>query len=171
MRTPSRLTVYTLHDGTQITVRSALEARWAIFFSELRLEWKYEPITFDWYTPDFGVVGLGLIEIKPTLESLISESADKIRRTARRYTKEKIYSFVGNKVSFGLVAMWHGDQLFAPKHLQMNRIIKELSPHDAGRAMNRANTAKLDHFVSVGKVIDLNRIAHEETARFKEKFK
>lgn len=38
--------------------RSRLEARWAVFFDALQIEWKYEPEGFDlgeagWYLPDF----------------------------------------------------------------------------------------------------------------------
>jgi hypothetical protein len=39
--------------------RSRLEARWAVFFDALGLEWEYEPEGFDldgdWYLPDFWV--------------------------------------------------------------------------------------------------------------------
>ena len=48
--------------------RSRLEARWAVFFDALGLEWEYEPEGFDlgeagWYLPDFKVEGR-YIEIK-----------------------------------------------------------------------------------------------------------
>lgn len=40
--------------------RSRLEARWAVFFDELKMKWEYEPEGFDlgpagWYLPDFRV--------------------------------------------------------------------------------------------------------------------
>ena len=54
--------------------RSRLEARWAVFFDALGIEWEYEPEGFDlgeagWYLPDFWI-GWGTedsywIEIKP----------------------------------------------------------------------------------------------------------
>ena len=48
--------------------RSRLEARWAVFFTELGLDWTYEPEGFDlngiWYLPDFYVDGLGYMEVK-----------------------------------------------------------------------------------------------------------
>jgi hypothetical protein len=51
--------------------RSRLEARWAVFFDVLDIEWEYEPEGFDlgnagYYLPDFYLRGLGTwIEIKP----------------------------------------------------------------------------------------------------------
>lgn len=64
---PSKPTVF-----GGVTFRSRLEARWAVFFARLGLEWQYEPrayTTESWsgrYTPDFRLPELGmLIEIKP----------------------------------------------------------------------------------------------------------
>ena len=49
------ISVPTLYKGIQF--RSRLEARWAIFFDELGIEWDYEPETFEtkygYYMPDF----------------------------------------------------------------------------------------------------------------------
>lgn len=44
--------------------RSRLEARWAVFFDEMGLDWAYEPQGFDlgelgWYLPDFVIAGNG----------------------------------------------------------------------------------------------------------------
>lgn len=54
--------------------RSRLEARWAVFFDALGLEYQYEPEGFDidgdWYLPDFFLPHFNAwIEIKPTIES------------------------------------------------------------------------------------------------------
>lgn len=52
--------------------RSRLEARWAVFFDALGLQWEYEPEGFDlgeagWYLPDFYLPQLGAwLEIKPS---------------------------------------------------------------------------------------------------------
>lgn len=57
--------------------RSRLEARWAVFFTELGLQWEYEPEGFDlgelgFYLPDFLVKGFPdlpetiWVEVKPT---------------------------------------------------------------------------------------------------------
>jgi hypothetical protein len=52
--------------------RSRLEARWAVFFSSLGVQWEYEPEGFDlkgdWYLPDFRVKTGDLVywyEVKP----------------------------------------------------------------------------------------------------------
>jgi hypothetical protein len=55
--------------------RSRLEARWAVFFEALGLQWEYEkegfvlPTTKRWYLPDFYIAGLGWFEIKPRPET------------------------------------------------------------------------------------------------------
>lgn len=169
MRTEHKLTVYTLSDGTQITTRSALETRWAILFSEVGLKWHYEPrkLMFNGggsYTPDFLVEQFGFVEIKPTLDLLILESSKRIERAARNYTTEKIYAFCGERVSFDVVALYHGKSIFAPNHLKvvhlfahalgMTKLTDDFS-YMVSIAMERANRAKLDHFVSVGKVLEL----------------
>lgn len=160
MRTDHRLTNFTLPDGTTITTRSALEARWAIFFSELRLKWKYEPAPLLNYTPDFFVLSLGYIEIKPTLELLISESSERIKAAALKYPADRFFALIGNKVTFETCALYLGKKIFAPTWQQMVKLFYENS--DSGEiddhitiAMNRANHAKLDHFVSVGKILEL----------------
>ncbi len=181
MRIENRLTVFNLQDGTAITTRSALEARWSIFFAKLGLKWKYEPATLDYYTPDFTVEGLGFIEIKPTLDMFIEESADRIKKTASTYPAEKFFGFIGSRVSLELVALYQGDKIYAPTYQQMMLMIQKVAtscillpnvPEYMQAAMNHANSAKLDHFVSVAKITELSRILpREETARFKEKFK
>lgn len=51
--------------------RSRLEARWAVFFDDLDVEWEYEKEGFDlgeagWYLPDFYLTKQGWwVEIKP----------------------------------------------------------------------------------------------------------
>lgn len=54
--------------------RSRLEARWAVFFGALAIEWRYEAEGFvlapfgEWYLPDFYLPDLGYwIEVKPGL--------------------------------------------------------------------------------------------------------
>lgn len=179
MRTTSRLTVFTLSDGSTITTRSALETRWAIFFNELRLTWEYEPDYFSSYLPDFKVDGLGYVEIKPTLALLISESSDKIRAAALERLGVKIYAFIGEQVSFNTIALYQGDRIFAPTQDEMGEAFREIRDErfEASQfwfAMNRANRAKLDHFVSVRKVIELERltaqrkIVREASEQFKQ---
>lgn len=57
--------------------RSRLEARWAIFFDAIGVDWEYEPEAFKLsngmvYLPDFKSSGFGWIEIKPSI-SLITK--------------------------------------------------------------------------------------------------
>jgi hypothetical protein len=63
--------------------RSRLEARWAVFFTELGVSWEYEPQGFDVggepYLPDFKVVTGDLVywyEVKPRN----TRSCDKFRK-------------------------------------------------------------------------------------------
>lgn len=182
MRTQSKLSVFTLADGSTITTRSALETRWAIFFSELRLHWQYEPHRISSYLPDFKVEGLGYVEIKPTLDLLISETSNKIRDAVRHTTNEKIFAFIGEKVSFDTVALYQGNRIFQPTHKHMVDIFLHTGdvstqwPFDTvvEVGLNRANRAKLDHFVSVGKVLELEtipaqrNIVREASERFKQ---
>lgn len=160
MRKPSRLTVFTLTDGSTITTRSALEARWAIFFNEIRLSWKYEPCGIGNYLPDFRVEGLGFVEIKPTLDLLISETSERIRLAAP-LTHEDIFVFVGGQVSFNTVAIYQGKQIVAPTPKEMVDIFGNFSGVRGlvaeifcSTSMIRANRAKLDHFLSIGKILE-----------------
>jgi hypothetical protein len=80
----------TLWRGIQF--RSRLEARWAAFFTELKLPWEYEPTDLEWYIPDF-IINFKrrrlLVEIKPAQEDL-------------EYAKHKIKH-----------SGWEGDSLIA----------------------------------------------------------
>lgn len=62
--------IQTIYKGYRF--RSRLEARWAVFFDTLTIEWCYEPEGFilapfgEWYLPDFYLPELGYwIEVKP----------------------------------------------------------------------------------------------------------
>ncbi len=66
--------------------RSRLEARWAVFFDALAMEWRYEPEGFmlapfgEWYLPDFFLPELGYwIEVKPGVPD------EQARRKARLF--------------------------------------------------------------------------------------
>lgn len=70
-RTPDAIRpIETLYAGHRF--RSRLEARWAVFFTRLGLDWEYEPQGYhvgprqDWYLPDFHLPKLNLYaEVKP----------------------------------------------------------------------------------------------------------
>ncbi len=73
--------------------RSRLEARWAVFFDALGLEWEYEPEGFDlgggvYYLPDFYLPASNMwVEIKPSLvmETESVYLAGKIRKNCWRH--------------------------------------------------------------------------------------
>ena len=72
----------TVYNGYRF--RSRLEARWAVFFDAMKVEWEYEPEGFDlgngvWYLPDFFLEGLGYAEVK---HKFTDEERDKCRRLA-----------------------------------------------------------------------------------------
>ena len=55
--------VETVYQGVKF--RSALEAKWAMFFTMLGIAWEYEPCTIEGWMPDFLVAGWWLAEVKP----------------------------------------------------------------------------------------------------------
>ena len=77
--------------------RSRLEARWAVFFDALGVEWEYEKEGYDlggvYYLPDFYLPAVGWIEIKGT------EPTDKEQNIASLLsaaTGKPVYMFFGN---------------------------------------------------------------------------
>lgn len=141
--------------GSTIT-RSALEARWAIFFDAIGLKWKYEPRVCKFYLPDFRVEGLGYVEIKPSVRLLAAESQDKIRRFCKENPEEKLYAFCSNEVSFNDAALYEGEMLYAMTFNQMAWLISQIRDPKLGQhlyncainlAFRTANKSKLDHCV------------------------
>lgn len=69
--------------------RSTLEARWAVMFNQLDLEWDYEPDRFEFddglvYIPDFRLMNSRpvYVEIKPAvIDSIAFVKASKLART------------------------------------------------------------------------------------------
>ncbi len=61
--------IETIYNGYRF--RSRLEARWAVFFDALRIEYQYEPEGYDlgeagWYLPDFWLPQVSMFaEVKP----------------------------------------------------------------------------------------------------------
>jgi hypothetical protein len=79
--------------------RSRLEARWAVFFDALNLEWKYEPEGFDLnglpYLPDFFIKSWNCYaEIKPDVSDEVNR-ADEICQRFTTNTRKSITLFVG----------------------------------------------------------------------------
>ncbi len=150
------------------TTRSMLEARWAIFFRELNLKWKYEPTVLrvlgTSYTPDFHVGGFGYIEIKPTLELFITETSQRIKKIAAVYPTLKFYAFCASYVAIQDVALYHGAKLFAPTFHQVYKLLSEsreggdrLTDYqqsaDIRRAMIIANTTRLNEWSSTKEIV------------------
>ena len=115
--------------------RSRLEARWAVFFDALNVEWVYEEEGFDlpsgWYLPDFRIRFQGtygfrpFIEIKP--KGFITENP-----RGTEYFKMKDLVDASDDMGFILA----GD----PFDARMRREISILSP---------LNTDDWDHHLSV----------------------
>lgn len=88
--------IETRHKGYRF--RSRLEARWAVFFDALGLDWEYEPEGFDlgdagWYLPDFRITGADTngdmmeywFEIKPKNKPLSEGEKRKIKAFAEEW--------------------------------------------------------------------------------------
>ena len=75
--------------------RSRLEARWAVFFDNLRrVEWRYEPDTYDTthgpVTPDFVIslpASTWFVEVKPTVDHLTEQAVEKYDNLVYRHAK------------------------------------------------------------------------------------
>lgn len=111
----AKVTALTSRAGVRTVFRSRLEARWSLYFDELGFDWKYEPFKYPLndknftYTPDFEVVGIGIIEIKPTWEAL-TESIDRIESYVRQ-TGNRVYLFSGSEPVFAGARVLYGHPL------------------------------------------------------------
>lgn len=94
-----------------IKFRSRLEARWAEFFTELGIEWDYEPIDLDGYIPDF-IIRLPddinneiLVEVKGITDfKKLIDHKDKIENSGWK----SFYLIVGAK-------LWNSDDIIKYK--------------------------------------------------------
>lgn len=143
--------------------RSKLEARWAIFFRELNLNWKYEPERLYGsgriYLPDFYIEGFGYVEIKPTLQLFIEETAEKVAAIAVDHPHIKVYGFFADRVDVRETVLYSGGKLFAPEAQHIYRLLSnartnvnllsvEAQDADVKRAMQIANSTKFDEWRS-----------------------
>lgn len=74
-----------------VTFKSKLEARWAIFFDSLHVEWNYELESFElptkWYIPDFWLPEWKVwFEVKPSLASIEEKTKARELCEATGYT-------------------------------------------------------------------------------------
>lgn len=81
--------------------RSRLEARWAVFFDTLKLNWSYEPEGYvlrhgEWYLSDFYIEKIGHLEIKPTRELARQESGWRRLGDALHVFNQSAYCLYGN---------------------------------------------------------------------------
>ncbi len=158
------------HKGATVydtNTRSTLEARWAIFFHELNLKWKYEPTTLCagnvYYTPDFEVARLGYIEIKPTLDLFISETSERVKKIAAANPEIQIFVFCGDRVEISTTALYQRDKIYAPTPQQMRHKITLAAPGglntpDAesayiNRATMIANATKFNEWQSMSEIL------------------
>lgn len=102
--------------------RSRLEARWAVFFDALKIEWTYEPEGFDlgdagWYLPDFWLPEWKcFVEIKPdvpTDEEMAKFAALVIARRKTYSDLKEHYLICGSPGVPKLKFLVDGDRLFS----------------------------------------------------------
>lgn len=94
--------IETVYNGYRF--RSRLEARWAVFFSEIRMRFEYEPNGYEispgeWYLPDFYLPDLQVyVEIKPLADIDIRfDLSEKCKRFSLA-TGKAIYLSFGDPV-------------------------------------------------------------------------
>lgn len=91
--------IETVYSGYRF--RSRLEARWAVFFDAIGVEYHYEPEGFDlqgtWYLPDFYIPTWdSFVEIKGSRKQLCNASDIRKCRLLNRLSDKKVIIFVGN---------------------------------------------------------------------------
>ena len=104
--------------------RSRLEARWAVFFDALGLEWQYEPEGFDlgdgvYYLPDFRLLGVDTngdtidywFDVKPDGVSISDSDMEKMQR----FADKKDFGYAGGfAILDGLPDINKNDHLLSP---------------------------------------------------------
>lgn len=151
--------IETVYNGYKF--RSRLEARWAVFFDTLGVEYLYEPEGFDlengiWYLPDFYLPTTEIwIEIKST-----KPSEDEIAKARRLHEQSKkiVVIFIGG--NFKLKSLWAiafpGDKNKKILRLedvtgifgyirQMSGVENLLSIGKINQALNVARQARFEH--------------------------
>lgn len=111
MRTiESTYTSYQGKNGMITVFRSYLESKWAYLFDSFGLTWAYEPAIIHLsknsiYIPDFFIKDVGFIEIKPTVELLRHETAQKLQAASNiineKHTNLRILSLATPSPFFG----------------------------------------------------------------------
>ena len=99
--------------------RSRLEARWAVFFDELEVPWKYESEGYDldgiYYLPDFCVRTkdgkMQFVEVKPE-KGMTDEEVEKAKRLALKYDGSDVFVVMGDPMEHSM-KFFYGDSEFA----------------------------------------------------------
>src|SRR5689334_12703389 len=102
----AKVTVIDTASRGRVAFRSKLEARWALYFERMSMEWTYEPFRHDLgngvtYTPDFDVKEIGIIEVKPTLAQ-VDESLDRIGVFLKQTARDRVYLLLADKSVYAL---------------------------------------------------------------------
>lgn len=140
--------------------RSRLEARWAVFFDALGLEWEYEPEGFDlgdgvYYLPDFRVVlptgASGWFEVKGNLLEISDSDCAKIFEFSKYYTlsildgvpmKESYYFFSPTSHLCGLTLNSIKPSLTG---IRESCYIEGVTSPNLIQAMKAARSARFEH--------------------------
>jgi hypothetical protein len=101
--------------------RSRLEARWAVHFDALNVEWRYEPEGFNLgeplgcYLPDFYLPKFNTwCEVKPEIPDNKSVEAAKLRAVAKSQKARGMFlGQIGKVATFG----WHDLGFYGPANL------------------------------------------------------
>lgn len=84
-----------------VTYRSQTEARWAVFFNALGVQFSYEPETISLssgakYLPDFFIKDFNAyFEVKPSSEEIVTEEATKSRCLAHDRPGQRVWLAMG----------------------------------------------------------------------------
>jgi hypothetical protein len=84
-----------------VTYRSRTEARWAVFFDALGVQFAYEPETIslssgEKYIPDFFIKDFdAYFEVKPSSDEIVTEEASKARCLAHDRPGQRVWLAIG----------------------------------------------------------------------------
>lgn len=152
-------TPYTSRDGRRTFFRSRLEARWAIYFDLVHIEWEYEPEQFKLkdsmpYTPDFRLKELCWIEVKPEAGAIDDTLPRAIKFSEQR--SEKVLFLVCPGVNVTDVRILNRRNL---KRIEPVAAVRFLSGQfgsdllSANSAMRSANRYRFDNVMTAQEVM------------------
>jgi hypothetical protein len=98
---------------SQVLFRSRLEATYARYFGACKVQWEYEPHTyqidaFQWYTPDFIVWPYPghpvFVEVKPTEEEAYED--DRMRKLSHVYPGIADFVIIAGRPTTGVMTFY-----------------------------------------------------------------